>query len=173
MKTLIACASKSGTTRACAEALARKIPEATLVDLTREKPNPSGYDQIIVGGNVRMGALSVDTRQYLDGAKPALLAKRLGIFICAGFDEKKDAIFENNVDPELLRHAVRYDSFGGEIRLDRLHGFEKLITRMVMKPGKSDPAELPRLFPERIEAFAQAFAPEESGKGEEGQTCST
>ena len=88
MKTLIAYASKTGTSEKCARMLAERIPDATLCDLCREKPDPNAYDQVIVGGGVRMGALHVDARQYLDGCKPILLQKRLGLFLCAGFAEK-------------------------------------------------------------------------------------
>ena len=46
-------------------------------------------EQVIVGGGVRMGALHVDARQYLDGCKPVLLKKRLGLFLCAGEPAKR------------------------------------------------------------------------------------
>ncbi len=93
MKTLIAYATKTGTAEKCARMLAERIPGATLADLRTEKPNPAPYDQVIVGGSVRMGSLHVDARQYLEGAKSILLQKRLGVFLCAGFAEKADAIF--------------------------------------------------------------------------------
>ena len=70
MKTLIAYASKTGTAEKCARMLAERLPDATLCDLCKEKPDPGAYDQVIVGGGVRMGALHVDARQYLDGCKP-------------------------------------------------------------------------------------------------------
>lgn len=157
MNTLILYASKTGTTAACAQTLAQRIPDSTLVNLCAEKPDPSAYDQVIVGGCVRMGALHVDARQYLDGAKPVLLKKRLGIFLCAAFDEKAGAIFENNVDPELRAHALECACFGGEIHFDKLRGFEKLITKMALRAGKDERAQMPRLYPERIEAFAARF----------------
>ena len=88
MKTLIAYASRTGASEKCARMLAERIPDSTLCDLCREKPDPNAYEQVIVGGGVRMGALHVDARQYLDGCKPVLLQKRLGLFLCAGFVEK-------------------------------------------------------------------------------------
>ena len=56
MKTLILYASKTGTTQDCARSLAQKIPDSTLVDLCAQKPDPSGYDQVIVGGSIRSAA---------------------------------------------------------------------------------------------------------------------
>ena len=160
MKTLIAYASRTGASEKCARMLAERIPDSTLCDLCREKPDPNAYDQVIVGGGVRMGALHVDARQYLDGCKPVLLQKRLGLFLCAGFAEKAGEIFANNVDPELRAHAVACECFGGEIDMGKLHGFDRLITKMALRSFKDAEgrAAMPRLLPERVEAFAAKFA---------------
>ena len=160
MKTLIAYASRTGATEKCARMLAQRIPDSTLCDLCREKPDPNAYEQVIVGGGVRMGALHVDARQYLDGCKPVLLQKRLGLFLCAGFAEKAGEIFANNVDPELRAHAVACECFGGEIDMGKLRGFDRLITKMALRSFKDAEgrAAMPRLLPERVEAFAAKFA---------------
>ena len=160
MKTLIAYASRTGASEKCARMLAERIPDSTLCDLCREKPNPNAYEQVIVGGGVRMGALHVDARQYLDGCKPVLLKKRLGLFLCAGFVEKAGEIFANNVDPELRAHAVACECFGGEIDMSKLSGFDRLITKMALRSFKDEDgqAAMPRLLPERVEAFAAKFA---------------
>ena len=160
MKTLIAYASKTGASEKCARMLAKRIPDSTLCDLCREKPDPNAYEQVIVGGGVRMGALHVDARQYLDGCKPVLLKKRLGLFLCAGFVEKAGEIFANNVDPELRAHAVACECFGGEIDMGKLRGFDRLITKMALRSFKDEDgqAAMPRLLPERVEAFAAKFA---------------
>ena len=159
MKTLIAYASKTGASEKCARMLAERIPDSTLCDLCREKPDPNAYEQVIVGGGVRMGALHVDARQYLDGCKPVLLQKRLGLYLCAGFAEKSGEIFANNVDPELRAHAVACECFGGEIDMGKLRGFDRLITKMALRSFKDAEgrAAMPRLLPERVEAFAAKF----------------
>ena len=159
MKTLIAYASRTGASEKCARMLAERIPDSTLCDLCREKPDPNAYEQVIVGGGVRMGALHVDARQYLDGCKPVLLQKRLGLFLCAGFAENAGEIFANNVDPELRAHAVACECFGGEIDMGKLHGFDRLITKMALRSFKDAEgrAAMPRLLPERVEAFAAKF----------------
>ena len=138
MKTLIAYASKTGASEKCARMLAERIPDSTLCDLCREKPDPNAYEQVIVGGGVRMGALHVDARQYLDGCKPVLLQKRLGLYLCAGFAEKAGEIFANNVDPELRAHAVACECFGGEIDMGKLRGFDRLITKMALRSFKDE-----------------------------------
>lgn len=160
MKTLIAYASRTGASEKCARMLAERIPDSTLCDLCREKPDPNAYEQVIVGGGVRMGALHVDARQYLDGCKPVLLQKHLGLYLCAGFAEKAGEIFANNVDPELRAHAVACECFGGEIDMGKLRGFDRLITKMALRSFKDAEgrAAMPRLLPERVEAFAAKFA---------------
>ena len=159
MKTLIAYASRTGASEKCARMLAERIPDSTLCDLCREKPDPNAYEQVIVGGGVRMGALHVDARQYLDGCKPVLLQKRLGLYLCAGFAEKAGEIFANNVDPELRAHAVACECFGGEIDMGKLRGFDRLITKMALRSFKDAEgrAAMPRLLPERVEALAAKF----------------
>ena len=160
MKTLIAYASRTGASEKCARMLAERIPDSTLCDLCREKPDPNAYEQVIVGGGVHMGALHVDARQYLDGCKPVLLQKRLGLYLCAGFAEKAGEIFANNVDPELRAHAVACECFGGEIDMSKLRVFDRLITKMALRSFKDAEgrAAMPRLLPERVEAFAAKFA---------------
>ena len=102
----------------------------------------------------------MDARQYLDGCKPVLLQKRLGLFLCAGFAEKAGEIFANNVDPELRAHAVACECFGGEIDMGKLRGFDRLITKMALRSFKDEDgqAAMPRLLPERVEDFAAKFA---------------
>lgn len=160
MKTLIAYASRTGVSEKCARMLAERVPDPTLCDLCKEKPDPNAYDQVIVGGGVRMGVLHVDARQYLEGCKPILLKKRLGLFVCAGFVDKADELFKNNIDTALLGHALACECFGGEIDLGKLRGFDKLVTKMALRSFKdeSGKAAMPRLLPDRIEAFAAKFA---------------
>jgi menaquinone-dependent protoporphyrinogen oxidase len=157
MRTMIAYASKTGTAERCAAALAERIPGAMLFDLDKIKPDPSDYDQVIVGGSVRVGALNAAARGYLDGAKLALLKKPLGIFLCAGNDEGVDKVVENNIDAELRAHADSIASFGGDMRPEKFRGIEKFVVKMVLKAAKRDRAPMPQLHPERIDEFARLF----------------
>ena len=157
MKTLILYASKTGTTQDCARSLAQKIPDSTLVDLCAQKPDPSGYDQVIVGGSIRMGALHVDARQYLEGAQSALMKKRLGVFICAAYEEKAEQLFAANVPQALRAHADDGECVGADIRMDRLLGLQMRIARRPLRASKGERAQMPHVHPERIEAFAARF----------------
>ena len=158
MKTLIAYASKTGTSKKCAELLGQALPDSELCDLTKEKRDPASFDAVVIGGGIRMGRLHVDARQYLEYCKELLLTKRLGLFLCSGWPEQAEAQFSGNVDGELLAHATVRMSFGGEIDMQRMHGFDRLLARMAQKAAREDPASAPRLYPERIDAFAKAMA---------------
>ena len=76
MKSLVAYASKTGVTRECAQALAKLLPECTLCDLSKEKPDPNPYDIVVIGSCVRVGALQPAALEYLENCQPILLKRR-------------------------------------------------------------------------------------------------
>ncbi|MDO4357757.1 MAG: flavodoxin domain-containing protein [Clostridia bacterium] len=153
MKTLIAYASKTGTARRCAEALAGRVEGAALCDLTKEQPDPSGYDAVILGGSVRMGQIHNDLKKYAQGAQDVLKDKRLGLFITCGYDDLADTIIENNLPEALVSAAKVKMSFGGEMDLDKQKGFDRIICKMALKSIEKDGGELPRLYPKRYARF--------------------
>lgn len=153
MKTLIAYASKTGTAKQCAEALAGRIPGSVLCDLTREQPNPEAYDTVILGGSVRMGQIHNDLKKYAQGAQQALKGKRLGLFITCGYDDLAQTIIQNNLPEALVSAAKVKMSFGGEMDLEKQKGFDRIICKMALKSIQKDGGELPRLYPKRYTQF--------------------
>jgi len=153
MKTLIVYASKTGTAQKCAEALAGRLPNAVLCDVTKEKLDPTGYDTVVLGGSVRMGMIHTDLRQYAEGCKDLLIGKRLGIFITCGYDELADTIIKNNLPEELVAAAKVKMSFGGEMDLEKQRGFDRIVCKMSLKEFKKNGMEMPRLYPKRYTKF--------------------
>lgn len=153
MKTLIVYASKTGTAKQCAEALANRIPDARLCDLSVEKPDPTGYDVVVLGGSVRMGMIHNDMRQYAQGCKDMLKDKTLGIFITCGYDELADKIITNNLPEELVSAAKVKMSFGGEMDITKQKGFDRFVCKMSIKELKKNGMEMPRLYPKRYSKF--------------------
>ena len=153
MKTLIAYASNTGVTFECASKLAKLLPNCTLSDLTKERPDPRDYDCVVIGSSIRMGAIHKRAAEYLEGCEEILAAKRLGIFICCGSDEKADEYFKNNLPQSLLNHSVKI-SFGG--RLDTLHakGLDRFMIKIMLKSMAKDGKEM-AFYPERIGEFAR------------------
>lgn len=154
MKILVAYASVTGVTEKCARMLADKLPGADLCDLKKNVVDPSSYDVVIVGGSIRFGALNTQARTYLEKCEPILSEKKLGLFICCADESKADNVFAGNIPEKLLAHAAVRMSFGGELAVERAHGIEKLMLKMMLKTsGKDGPAA--NIYPERIAEFAE------------------
>ena len=155
MKTLIIYGTKTGTAKQCAEALATRLPNATVCDIEKDKPNPADYDVVVLGGGIRMGLLHNDIRQYAENCKEILKTKRLGVFITCGYDDLAEKTIANNLPADLLAAAKVKMSFGGEMDLKRVKGFiDRMVCKMCLKEFKKNGMELPRLYPKRYTKFA-------------------
>lgn len=133
MRVLIAYAGKTGTTRKCAAMLAKKFPVAFTMDLDVDKELiNTDYDLIIIGSNVRMGALNRNVKTFISNNRELLLERKFALFACCAFVENVNQYFQNNVPKNILEHAIVYDTFGGEINLKELNGLEKTIVKTVL-----------------------------------------
>ena len=154
MKTLIAYASKSGTTKKAAKSLKDAIENAYLCDLNEEDINPSEYDCIIVGGSIRAGMLHKLAKSYIKKYHDVLKTKKIAFFVCSAEKENYQDYFTNNIDAELLNNALTYDTFGGELHLDKEKGLSKMIVKVMLK--KPEFAAL-KLDEARIKQFAKSI----------------
>lgn len=152
MNILVAYSSHTGVTRLCARSLADNIPGCTLVDLSKEQPDPSPYDAVAVGGPIRMGSLDRRAREYLEGCAPLLLKKPLGVFICCGYDEKSGEYFDSNLPEELADHALKA-SFGGKLDPEGAKGLDRFMIKLMIKSAAKN-GETMAFYPERIPEFA-------------------
>ena len=134
MKTLIVYASKTGTTERCAEILGQNLKEATIINLTAiQNEDINKYDKIIIGSPIRMGMIHKKVKEFINKNTEILKNKKVAYFICCGFAENYKQYFEQNVSKELLEKATTYDTFGGELALEKQKGFDKFIVKMVSK----------------------------------------
>ena len=62
-----------------------------------------------------------------------LKSKKVAYFICCGFNENWKSYYEQNIPKDLLDTAIIYDTFGGEMDIQKQKGFDKFITKMVSK----------------------------------------
>jgi len=62
-----------------------------------------------------------------------LKSKKVAYFICCGFNENWKNYYEQNIPKDLLDNAIIYDTFGGEMDMQKQKGFDKFITKMVSK----------------------------------------
>ncbi len=136
MSTLVIYMSKHG----CAGKAARIIREnlhdddVTLVDLkTKPAIDLSRYDTIIIGGPVYLGSLQKGLRNFCDKNLPALLTKRIGLFICCmNQGDAACAHYESVFDASLRFRAVAAGIFGGELDFEHLSLIEKSVLGQVV-----------------------------------------
>lgn len=154
MKTLIVYASKTGTAAKCANLLSEQLPGSMVFDLTKEIPNPSDYDRVIVGGAIRAGGLTPKTKEYLENCRELLLQKELGLFLCCCDGGKAEEYLAANVPEDLAKHAKARGWFGAELNVAGAGFFEKLVMKMIRKNAEKT-GTLPKILPENIARFAQ------------------
>ncbi len=73
MKTLIVYSSKSGNTKVLAQAVADFLPGTNIIKTVGEKPDPSGYDLVIVGFWLQAGKVDPQAAKYLENLVPSRL----------------------------------------------------------------------------------------------------
>lgn len=133
MDILIVYAGKTGTTEKCAGIIAQKLKNVTVVNLIQESPDISKYDLIIVGSNVRFGRLNRKVMKFISTNKTGLLNKKVAYYICCGFVDGYKKYLDEGIPKELLEKAIIYETFGGEMDIEKQNGLDKLIVKMVSK----------------------------------------
>ncbi len=166
MKILIAYATKTGTTEKCARMLAGNLPshEVTLANLSESVPATDGYDLVVVGSPVRFGKLHKKVTEYLTVNREKLKAVRAGYFITCGFVDSGEEYIAKLIPDDLLGCASAVECFGGELILKKQHGFDRVLTRLminyILDEGKHDgeakERSLPDIMPDSISRFADA-----------------
>ena len=160
MKTAICYATKSGTTKECAEMLKKHLPDAILCNVETDKADLTKYDCVVVGAPIRMGKLYKPAAKFIQANRNVLMEKKCAFFICNGFPNQAEAFLVQNIDKELLSHSVCAASFGGKMDLDKLKGMDKFIAKAVGNTLKNDPNAVPKILPENIKQFANALSQE-------------
>ena len=164
MKILIAYSSKSGTVKECAESLAEKLApnEITLADLDSECPDVAAFDIAVVGGYVRMGKLSKKMTRFIADNESILRETMHAFFLCCGLPESTEYYFEKAVSRDLLNSSISTVCFGGDLRVNKQKGFDKLVAKMIIREIKNNNIEedmneemaIPAVLPENISRFA-------------------
>ncbi len=155
MKILIAYAGKTGTTEKCARLLAEKLPDAAAVDLNLQTPQVASFDTVVVGGSIRMGQLHSKVKNFLVQNTQSLKSKKTAYFICCGSAENASAFFANNFPKELLERACGCECFGGEMKIENMHGVTRLMTKMILKSSAEKNVPPPQIIYENIGKLAE------------------
>lgn len=158
MNTAIVYSSKYGCAAACAEYIKAGLEgTATLIDVDKadlQAIRLRDYDTVVLGSSIYVGAVSKKMRALCKSALDTLCQKRVGIFICCGFAEQMQEYLSKNFPAPLLEHARVVKAFGGEARMERMKGLDKLVMKAVTK---GDTQSL-KLSHESMESFLREIS---------------
>lgn len=165
MKVLIVYATRNGVSKKAAEMLAEKLQtfsDIDIYDINNDPPSPDGYDVAVVGGSIRMAKLSKKLKQYIRANANTLSSMESAAFICCGLTNDFDDYVTTEL-PKSVKFSLGVECFGGELKPDKLHGIDKILTHIMRQsiltqdPDQSgrDMLELPEIFPDTIYALAE------------------
>ena len=156
MKTLIIYATAHGCTEKCAVKVKEGLNgDAVLVNIKKAKvPEIDSFDAVVIGGSIHAGAIQKRVKKFCQKHTDALLATRLGLFLCCMEEgENAQAQFENAFPQNLRDHASAEGLFGGEFDFDRMKAIEKAIVKKVAGVDSS----VSKISEENIQTFIDAM----------------
>ena len=167
MRLLIAYASKNGVAGRCAQMLASSLPktiEYDVVDLSRSTPDLSLYDCAVLGGSIRGAKFMRPLRSFLKRNSEKLSGMESALYICCGFSHLYEE-YRDIAAPRKISFSLGIHHFGGELKPDKLRGFDKIVVRSMRKKineadfEDSDEVELslPEIIPENIKLLAESI----------------
>ena len=136
MKTLIAYATKYGTTRTCAERIGEGLPgEVQLLDMRRDRtPRLDSFDAVVIGGPIYAGKVMPAVPQFCERNREALLERTVGLFICCLYEgETARQELDEAFPPWLKAHAVIRSAPGGAIAYSRLGIVDRYLAKRVAR----------------------------------------
>lgn len=154
MKTLIAYATKTGTTEKCAKMLAERLGGADLFNLSNGNPDLSKYDMVIIGGSIRAGMLHKAAKKFVRQYCAQLQEKKVAFFVCSADTGRAEEFLKTNIPAELLEKSVCGDSFGGEMTPGSYKGIMGVFIRKMVESNQKKGVPMPNIVPENIEKFA-------------------
>ncbi len=133
MKIVIIYATKSGTTRTCAELLAKELKnhEVTLCNLADREPAIDDADCIVLGFPIRMGKAYKPARKYIVNNKEALVAHKTAYFLCCGFVDCFEDYISRCIPKEMQENALAVTCLGGALDPSKVKGIDRLIVKAV------------------------------------------
>lgn len=139
MNIAIVYSSKYGATEKMAQLIAHKIGTGSSVSLVYLRksaiPDLASYDKVVLGTPIYGGKPSGSMTRFCKEKKEELTKKVVGLFVCGleGKEEKRKEELKSAY-PDYLHSVAVADGFlGGEINIEKLNFFERLVMRMMGK----------------------------------------
>ena len=165
MKILIIYASKNGVAKKAAERLSDELcasHEIAIYDINDTPPAPNDFDVIVLGGSIRMTKINKKLKKYLKEHIEAISNMPSAFFFCCGIIRDFDDYKATELPPK-IQFSLGVECFGGELKPDKLKGFDKFIVRTMRQSiltqdtdfRNSSDLELPEFMPENVLALAE------------------
>ena len=152
MKTIIIYSTKTETTKKCANILAQNLKDAATANInTIQNEDIQKYDLIIIGTPIRIGLIDKKIKNFILKNQKILKTKKTAYYICCAFNENWKQYFEQNIPKEILENAITYNTFGGELNIEKQKGIDKLICKIVTK--NMDKTRQIKILNENIQNF--------------------
>jgi len=139
MKTLIAYATKCGTSETASKMIDEKLEEkAKIVNLEKEKIGSlEEFDFVLIGGSIYMGRVQGAVKKFLKKNEKALLRKRVGLFLACGEPEKFEDYFNAFLSEKIFKHAEILTSIGFAYYIEKMGPLSRKIVVDMVKIEKT------------------------------------
>lgn len=165
MKILIIYATKNGVSKIAAERLSEQLSssnEISLYDINDNPPAPNTFDVIVLGGSVRMTRINKKLKKYIKKYLNEISNMPSAFFFCCGIIRDFDDYKATEL-PSKIQFSLGIECFGGELKPDKLKGFDKLVVKAMRQSiltqdsdlRNSSNLELPEFMPENVLALAE------------------
>ena len=165
MNTLIAYATKYGSSEKCAKILSQSLTgNVDLCNLKTEKDlDLSKYNIIIIGSSIYIGQIRKEAKEFCTNKLEELRNKKIGLYICCMREGEEALVQTKNAFPkELFDNAVAKEYFGGEFSFNKMNFLEKFVVKMVSKKNENkEPLDIKKnisnLSEDKIRKFTQVI----------------
>ena len=156
MKTAIIYASKTGTTRKVAKALADKIKgEVKTIPIARaESTCLLKYDFVIIAGSIHYGHIQGDLKRFVHRNAKTLKEKNYGLYIMCMFEDKADEYLRKEFSQEIVDSAFITACFGGEVNPNEGNFITKKLIKANLKQFEEEGKEPPSIRWELVDEYA-------------------
>ena len=165
MKILIIYATKNGVSKIAAERLSEQLSssnEISLYDINDNPPAPNTFDVVVLGGSVRMTRINKKLKKYIKKYLNEISNMPSAFFFCCGIIRDFDDYKATEL-PSKIQFSLGIECFGGELKPDKLKGFDKLVVKAMRQSiltqdsdlRNSSNLELPEFMPENVLALAE------------------
>lgn len=133
MKIAIVYSTVGGTTKECAELLARELKnqEVELFEIGKNEPEIGDFDIVVVGFPIMMGKAEKSARKYVKKHANALASAKAAYYICCGFVDCFEDYAEKTLPAFLRERAIDVTCLGGSLDPQRFKGINKLVVKSV------------------------------------------